>query len=86
MQYQLGLLTSQTETLYQGNAYASRSTTLTRNAAGLVENTRSYYDGRLVSEENTPRDGNGWVQSRTVEQYGSGRQLTTTYQYDDWGR
>ena len=85
-QYQLGLITSQTETLYQGNAYASRSTTLTRNAAGLVENTRSYYDGRLVSEESTPRDGNGWVQSRTVEQYGSGRQLTTTYQYDDWGR
>lgn len=84
--YQLGLLISQTDYSYQGNEYTSRSTTLTRNTAGLVENTRSYYDGRLVSEESTPRDGNGWVQSRTVEQYSSGRQLTTTYQYDDWGR
>ena len=84
--YQLGLLISQTDYLYQGNEYTSRSTTLTRNTAGLVENTRSYYNGLLVSEESTPRDGNGWVQSRTVEQYGSGRQLATTYQYDDWGR
>ena len=84
--YQLGLLISQTDYSYQGNEYTSRSTTLTRNTAGLVENTRSYYNGLLVSEESTPRDGNGWVQSRTVEQYGSGRQLTTTYQYDDWGR